>query len=119
MYIDTLYVFELWKNYLSLMFRSGCKPLMLRSAAHLQVSTGQLVATAARHYQNVSVLCFTDDGAHLLSGAQDNTVIVWRVARWMERGGGEGGGGMLQLEAASRSICTTASHKVLWHGAMF
>ena len=47
-----------------------------------------MVATAARHYQNISVLCFTDDGGHLLSGAHDNTVIVWRVARWVGRGGG-------------------------------
>ena len=58
------------------------------------MSTGQLVATAARHYQNISVLCFTDDGGHLLSGAHDNTVIVWRVARWVGRGGGVWGGGM-------------------------
>ena len=49
------------------------------------MSSGQLLATAAWHYQNVSVLCFTDDGAHLLSGAHDNAVIVWRVARYVER----------------------------------
>ena len=39
------------------------------------------MASASRHYQNITVLRFVDDGSHLVSGGYDNLVIVWRVAR--------------------------------------
>ena len=46
-----------------------------------QIATGHLMASASRHYQNITVLRFVDDGSHLVSGGYDNLVIVWRVAR--------------------------------------
>jgi pre-rRNA-processing protein IPI3 len=59
-----------------------------------EVATGYLMASASRHYQNISVLKFIDDGSHLVSGGHDNLVIAWRLARLfshsLESGGCEG-----------------------------
>ncbi|EDO39035.1 predicted protein, partial [Nematostella vectensis] len=45
-----------------------------------QVGTGRLHAVIARHYQRVTCLVFTDDGTHLISGGDDNMVIIWSMA---------------------------------------
>lgn len=39
------------------------------------------MAIGSRHFQSVTVLRFTDDGAHLISGGNDNLVVVWNMAR--------------------------------------
>ena len=47
----------------------------------LQVCTGRLLAVICQHYQPVNVLKFTDDGTYLLSGGDDNRVLVWNFGR--------------------------------------
>ena len=39
------------------------------------------MAIGSRHYQRVTVLRFTDDGAYLISGGDDNLVVVWSMSR--------------------------------------
>ncbi|KAK2164982.1 hypothetical protein NP493_1389g00040 [Ridgeia piscesae] len=46
-----------------------------------QMSTGDLLAVLTRHYQNINCVRFTDDGSHLVSGADDSLVLVWALAR--------------------------------------
>lgn len=46
-----------------------------------QVCTGNLLAVLSQHYQPVSVLRFTDDGVHFVSGGEDGRVIVWKLTR--------------------------------------
>ena len=46
-----------------------------------QVCSGCLMAVVGRHYQNVNVIRFTDNGSHFISGGEDNLVIVWSLAR--------------------------------------
>ena len=41
------------------------------------------MATGSRHFQSINVLRFTDDAAHLISGGDDNLVVVWNMARYM------------------------------------
>ena len=41
------------------------------------------MATGSRHFQSINVLKFTDDGAHLISGGDDNLVVVWNMARYV------------------------------------
>lgn len=45
-----------------------------------QVYSGCLMAVVSRHYQNVNVIRFTDNGSHFVSGGEDNLVIVWSLA---------------------------------------
>eukprot|EP00117_Sycon_ciliatum_P045805 scpid53196/ scgid32884/ WD repeat-containing protein 18 len=42
-----------------------------------QIASGRLLAVVSHHFQPVSVLRFTDDGALFLSGGQDGHVHVW------------------------------------------
>ncbi|XP_071792637.1 WD repeat-containing protein 18-like [Asterias amurensis] len=51
-----------------------------------QTCTGDLLAVLSRHYQKVTCLCFTDDGSHLISGGEDNLVMVWFVASVLQQG---------------------------------
>jgi len=46
-----------------------------------QLSTGNLLAVLSKHYLAVRCLKFTDDGSHFVSGADDNSVFVWPLAR--------------------------------------
>ncbi|ELT93327.1 hypothetical protein CAPTEDRAFT_176002 [Capitella teleta] len=46
-----------------------------------QICTGHLLAVVSRHYQPVSVLRFTDDGSHFVSGGEDNLVLVWPMPK--------------------------------------
>ena len=39
------------------------------------------MAIGSRHFQSVTVLRFTDNGTHLISGGDDNLVVVWNMAR--------------------------------------
>ena len=41
------------------------------------------MAVVGRHYQNVNVIKFTDNGSHFVSGGEDNLVIVWSLARYV------------------------------------
>ena len=50
-------------------------------SSFVQVATGNLLATLSRHFQSVSVLKFSDDGSHFLSGGEDNLVMMWKMAR--------------------------------------
>ncbi|XP_041359001.1 WD repeat-containing protein 18-like [Gigantopelta aegis] len=44
-----------------------------------QVCSGNLLAVVSRHYQNINVIKFTDDGSHFISAAADNLIIVWSL----------------------------------------
>ncbi|GCC30414.1 WD repeat-containing protein 18 isoform X1 [Chiloscyllium punctatum] len=44
-----------------------------------EVSTGNLLLTLNRHYQDLTCICFTDDSSHLISGGKDNLVLVWSL----------------------------------------
>ena len=47
-----------------------------------QIASGHLLRVlSGAHYSTVSVLKFTDDGNHLLSGGEDAAVRVWFMAR--------------------------------------
>lgn len=48
-----------------------------------QMSTGDLLAVLTRHYQNINCVKFTDEGSHLVSGADDSLVVVWALARYV------------------------------------
>ena len=52
----------------------------------LQVCTGDLFAVLSRHYQTVSCLRCTDDGSHIVSGGEDNLLLVWSLARYTMSG---------------------------------
>ena len=39
------------------------------------------MATGSRHFQTITVLRFTDDGTSLISGGDDNLVVVWNMSR--------------------------------------
>ena len=39
------------------------------------------MATGSRHFQTITVLRFTDDGTNLISGGDDNLVVVWNMSR--------------------------------------
>jgi len=43
------------------------------------------MAVGLRHYQRVSVMRFTDDGAYLISGGDDNLVVVWSMSRCVHK----------------------------------
>ncbi|XP_072338778.1 WD repeat-containing protein 18 isoform X2 [Scyliorhinus torazame] len=44
-----------------------------------EVSTGNLLLTLNRHYQDLTCIRFTDDSSHLISGGKDNLVLVWSL----------------------------------------
>ncbi|XP_078054216.1 WD repeat-containing protein 18 isoform X1 [Mustelus asterias] len=44
-----------------------------------EVSTGNLLLTLNRHYQDLTCICFTDDSSHFISGGKDNLVLVWSL----------------------------------------
>ena len=46
-----------------------------------QVSTGRMLAQLSRHYQPVTVLQFTTDGAFFISGGNDSLAITWNLGR--------------------------------------
>jgi len=50
-----------------------------------QLGTGHLVAVLARHYQPVTVVTFTRDGTHLVSGGEDGQVLVWSLVTCLSR----------------------------------
>ncbi|XP_038048638.1 WD repeat-containing protein 18-like isoform X2 [Patiria miniata] len=45
-----------------------------------QTCSGYQLSVLSHHYQTVTCLCFTDDGSHLVSGGEDNLVMVWYTA---------------------------------------
>ena len=47
----------------------------------LQICSGHLMAVGSRHYQRITVLRFSDDGAYLISGGDDNLAVVWSLSR--------------------------------------
>ncbi|KAJ8040130.1 WD repeat-containing protein 18 [Holothuria leucospilota] len=50
-----------------------------------QVSSGRLLAVLSRHFQKVTNLCCTDDGGYILSGGEDNLIMVWDLASILSR----------------------------------
>jgi len=50
-----------------------------------QVGTGALLSVLSRHYQPVSVIKFTRDGSHLVSGGEDGQVLVWSLVQCVAR----------------------------------
>jgi len=50
-----------------------------------QLGTGALLAVLSRHYQPVTVLSFTKDGSHLISGGEDGQVLVWPLVTCLAR----------------------------------
>eukprot|EP00090_Calanus_glacialis_P008952 TRINITY_DN17273_c0_g1_i1.p1 TRINITY_DN17273_c0_g1~~TRINITY_DN17273_c0_g1_i1.p1 ORF type:complete len:419 (+),score=165.14 TRINITY_DN17273_c0_g1_i1:45-1301(+) len=50
-----------------------------------QVGTGALLGVVTRHYQPVTVLQFTGDSSHLLSGGADGQVLVWPLVLCVAR----------------------------------
>jgi len=47
----------------------------------VQICSGHLMAVGTRHYQRITVLKFSDDGVYLISGGDDNLVVVWSMSR--------------------------------------
>nr|XP_006825898.1 PREDICTED: WD repeat-containing protein 18-like [Saccoglossus kowalevskii] len=54
------------------------------------VNTGRLLAVLSRHYQQITCLEFTDDGSHIVSGAEDSLVLVWSMASILQNSSGFG-----------------------------
>jgi len=50
-----------------------------------QVSTGALLGVVTRHYQPVTVLRFTQDSSHFISGGADGQVLVWPLVLCVAR----------------------------------
>ena len=50
-----------------------------------QVGTGALLGVVTRHYQPVTVLQFTGDSTHLVSGGGDGQVLVWPMVLCVAR----------------------------------
>ncbi|XP_022087826.1 WD repeat-containing protein 18-like isoform X2 [Acanthaster planci] len=50
-----------------------------------QTCSGDQLAVLSHHYQRVTCMCFTDDGSHLITGAEDNLVIVWYTASILQQ----------------------------------
>ena len=50
---------------------------------HVQLSNGNLLSVLDKHYLTVRCLRFTDDGTHFISGADDNSVLVWSLSKWV------------------------------------
>ena len=44
-----------------------------------QMSTGELVASLRRHYQDVTGICFTADGSRFVSAGAEGLVLVWSL----------------------------------------
>ena len=44
-----------------------------------QVSTGKMLASLRRHYQNVNALHFTSDSSHFVSIGAEGLVLVWNM----------------------------------------
>ncbi|XP_067872569.1 WD repeat-containing protein 18 isoform X3 [Heterodontus francisci] len=44
-----------------------------------EVSTGNLLLTLNRHFQDLTCIRFTDDSSHFISGGKDNLVLVWSL----------------------------------------
>ncbi|KAK2705816.1 WD repeat-containing protein 18-like [Artemia franciscana] len=53
-----------------------------------QLSTGHLVKTVTRHYQDVTTLKFSDCGGFLLSGGGEGAVNVWLLSDLVDQIGG-------------------------------
>jgi len=49
------------------------------------VGTGALLGVVTRHYQKVTVLQFTGDSTHLVSGGADGQVLVWAMVLCVAR----------------------------------
>ena len=49
------------------------------------VSTGELLGVVSRHYQPVTVLAWTDDSSHCVSGGEDGQVLVWSLVAAVSR----------------------------------
>jgi len=50
-----------------------------------QVGTGSLLTVLSRHYQPVTVLTFTKDGTHLITGGEDGQVLCWALVTCLAR----------------------------------
>ena len=46
--------------------------------------SGDLLATLSKHYQDVTQLCFPDDGSFLVSGGLDGLLLLWNMADVIE-----------------------------------
>ncbi|XP_051893740.1 WD repeat-containing protein 18 isoform X2 [Pristis pectinata] len=49
-----------------------------------EVSTGNLLLTLSRHYQELTCIRFTDDSSHFISGGKDNLVMVWNLCSLLQ-----------------------------------
>jgi len=50
-----------------------------------QVGTGALLGVVTRHYQPVTILQFTQDSSHILSGGEDGQVLAWPLVLCVAR----------------------------------
>lgn len=50
-----------------------------------QIATSKMIDVTQRHYQTVTVLQFTDDGAHFVSAGHDGYVYVWKLSTLLLR----------------------------------
>lgn len=68
----------------SVILTSGCGNYLIVGISEMiyiwQLHSGNLLACVQRHYQTVSCLKLSQDGAFLLSGGEDGMVLVWRFA---------------------------------------
>ncbi|XP_032902927.1 WD repeat-containing protein 18 [Amblyraja radiata] len=51
-----------------------------------EVSTGNLLLTLSRHFQELTCIRFTDDSSHFISGGKDNLVLVWNLCSLLQLG---------------------------------
>lgn len=45
-----------------------------------QICTGKVIEIPQRHYQTITSIKFTDDGAHFISAGHDGYVFVWKLS---------------------------------------
>ena len=50
-----------------------------------QIGTGALLGVVSRHYQPVTVLKFTGDSSHIISGGADGQVLAWPLVTCISR----------------------------------
>lgn len=68
-----------------------------RLAIH-HCSSGRQVALLSRHFQPITCVCFSDDGAALVTAGRDALTIAWLLAACVDtEAGGQGGGEPLHV----------------------
>lgn len=46
-----------------------------------EVRTGRMVNFISKHYQQINVIKFTDDGSHFVTASKDGGVLVWNLSK--------------------------------------